>query len=180
MTAYAEVSEQHAPATAPCGVAVLDTNVWLDIHFFRDAASQSLAAALESPLWGTARCEQTDAELSIVLQRPAFASDPAERTRLLECLRRWQQRTRLVAVCAPAPWRCRDPHDQKFLDLALAAGASVLLTKDKALLAVHRSARRDGLMILTPQQFTARFCQSGSNSSERGNAPRQGLVRYWR
>jgi len=29
--------------------AVLDTNVWLDIHFFRDPAAQSLAGALDSP-----------------------------------------------------------------------------------------------------------------------------------
>jgi predicted nucleic acid-binding protein len=167
VTADAGVSEQHAPAAAPRRVAVLDTNVWLDIHFFRDTASQSLAAALESQHWRAARCEQTDAELAIVLQRPPFSSDPTERVRLLECLRRWQQRTLLVAVCAPAPWRCRDPHDQKFLDLARAAGASVLLTKDKELLAVHRSARQDGLMILTPQQFTERFCEPGQNGASR-------------
>jgi uncharacterized protein len=155
----ADVSE-HA-AAAPCRVAVLDTNVWLDIHFFRDAASQSLASVLESGHWGAARCEQTDAELAIVLQRPPFAADPTERIRLLECLRRWQQRTPLVAVAAPAPWRCRDPHDQKFLDLALAAGASVLLTKDKALLAVNRRARQVGLTILTPQQFAERIGEPG-------------------
>ena len=137
--------------------AVLDTNVWLDIHFFRDPAAQSLAGALDSPHWSTARCEQTDAELAAVLRRPRFNSGPAEQSRLLECLRRWQARAPLVSVRAQAPWRCRDPHDQKFLDLALAACASVLLTKDRALLAVHRSARRDGLMILTPRQFTDRF-----------------------
>jgi len=160
VTADAAPSGQQAAGPAAYRVAVLDTNVWLDIHFFRDTASQSLAAALESPHWSTARCEQTDAELAIVLQRPPFGSDPTERTRLLECLRRWQQRTPLVAVGEPAPWRCRDPHDQKFLDLALAARASVLLTKDKALLAVHRVARRDGLAILTPQQFDERPCEA--------------------
>ena len=30
--------------------------------------------------------------------------------------------------------RCRDPHDQKFLELARAAGADALVTKDRALL----------------------------------------------
>ena len=174
MTTDAGLSEQHASVAAPGRLAVLDTNVWLDIHFFRDTASQSLATALESQHWGAARCEQTDAELAIVLQRPPFASDPTERIRLLQCLRRWQQRTLLVAVCAAAPWRCRDPHDQKFLDLARAAGASVLLTKDKELLAVHRSARQDGLMILTPQQFTERFCELGQNE------PSVRRDRYWR
>ena len=165
MTVDASVSEQHATEAAPRRIAVLDTNVWLDIHFFRDATSQSLAAALESGRWGAARCEQTDAELAIVLQRPPFGSDPIERIRLLECLRRWQQRTPLVAAGAPAPWRCRDPHDQKFLDLAVAARASVLLTKDKALLAVNRSAGRAGLTILTPQQFAERCCEPLSDRS---------------
>jgi putative PIN family toxin of toxin-antitoxin system len=133
--------------------AVLDTNVWLDVHFFRDPDALRLAAALESRDFGTARCEQTDAELAAVLRRPRFDSGPAERSRLLECVRLWQARTPLFVVRAQAPWRCRDPHDQKFLDLASAACALVLLTKDKALLAVQRSARRDGLMILTPRQF---------------------------
>ena len=178
--ADAELSARQAGVPAPCRVAVVDTNVWLDIHFFRDAASQSLAAALESPHWSAARCEATDAELAVVLQRAPFSSDPAERCRLLECVRRWQQRTPLFALCAPAPWRCRDPHDQKFLDLAVAAGAMVLLTKDKALLAVHRSAQRDGLMILTPQQFAERFCGRASEAPPLPRDPISLQVRYWR
>ena len=137
--------------------AVLDTNVWLDVHFFRNPDAQRLAAALESRDLRTARCEQTDAELAAVLRRPRFDSGPGERSRMLECVRLWQARTPLFVVHAQAPWRCRDPHDQKFLDLASAASASMLLTKDKALLAVHRTARGDGLMILTPGQFTERF-----------------------
>ncbi len=158
MTADAGQLERQAPTLALRRFAVLDTNVWLDIHFFRDPASQSLAAALESSRWVAARCRQTDAELRLVLRRPQFHSNRADRSRLLECLRRWRAQTPLFLLHAQAPWRCRDPHDQKFLDLALAARASVLLTKDKALLAVHRSAGRHGLMILTPRQFTERFC----------------------
>ena len=157
MTANAAPSNASAPGLARRRLAVVDTNVWLDIHFFREPEAQSLAAALESPHWAAARCEQTDAELAAVLQRPRFCSSPAERSEMLEHLRSWQARTSLVRLKAQAPWRCRDPNDQKFLDLAIAARASVLLTKDKALLAVHRSARRDGLMILTPREFAERL-----------------------
>jgi predicted nucleic acid-binding protein len=34
--------------------------------------------------------------------------------------------------------RCSDPHDQKFLELALASGADILVTKDQALLELAR------------------------------------------
>jgi putative PIN family toxin of toxin-antitoxin system len=132
---------------------VLDTNVWLDIHYFRDPQSQPLAAALASADWVAARSEATDAELSLVLSRPPFCSDPAQRLRLLECLDSWRARALLFSLDAQAPYRCRDAHDQKFLDLAHAARASLLLTKDKALLAVQASARPHGLTILLPRQF---------------------------
>ena len=162
MTADAEACGGGACGLARQRLAVVDTNVWLDIHFFREPAAHPVAAALDSPNWAAARCEQTDAELARVLQRPRFSPDPAQRSRWLECLRRWQARTPLFPVHAPAPYRCRDPHDQKFLDLALAAHASVLLTKDKALLVLRRSAWRNGLMILTPQQFADHFGEDGS------------------
>jgi uncharacterized protein len=108
-------------------------------------------------LWGIARCEQTDAELSAVLQRPRFSSSAAERSRMLESVRAWQARTTLFALLAQAPCRCRDPHDQKFLDLAFSARADVLLTKDKALLALDRKTRHLGVQILSPREFGRRF-----------------------
>jgi putative PIN family toxin of toxin-antitoxin system len=144
-------------ATARPRLAVVDTNVWLDIHFFLDRDCQSVAAALASKGWIAARCEQTDAELAAVLRRPRFSPGPAERSRLHACLHQWQAGARLFAVSGQAPCRCRDPDDQKFLDLAWSAQAAVLLTKDRALLALARQARRFGLAILAPREFARRF-----------------------
>ena len=166
MTLEAAQSGRQARALAQRRLAVVDTNVWLDLFFFRDIESQSLAAALESPHWVAARCEQTDAELATVVQRPRFGSSPAESARLIECLRNWQARTLLLPLDAQAPCRCRDPDDQKFLDLAFAAGAAVLLTKDKALLSLSRESRHFGLAILTPRQFGRRFAQHGAAQGE--------------
>lgn len=46
---------------------------------------------------------------------------------------------------------CRDPDDQKFLDLALLVGASFLVTRDRALLDLGRHAlRRYSLLIVRP------------------------------
>lgn len=53
-----------------------------------------------------------------------------------------------AAVPASLP-RCRDPHDQKFLELALAAQADALVTKDQALLELAR--RKLPFRIAAPQ-----------------------------
>lgn len=45
---------------------------------------------------------------------------------------------------------CRDPDDQKFLELAQAAKAGLLVTKDKALLALAKKADRFGFRIAAP------------------------------
>ena len=53
--------------------------------------------------------------------------------------------------------RCRDPHDQKFLDLAFSAQAPVLLNEDEAPLVLARKALRFGVHILSPSEFGPRF-----------------------
>jgi predicted nucleic acid-binding protein len=148
-------------------LAIIDTNVWLDLFLFDDPASRPLAQALAGPDWIAARCAQTDAELESVLQRPQFGSTPQERLRLQGEVARWQARARLFCLGPAAPWSCRDRDDQKFLDLAFTAGAALLLTKDKALLAVNRKAWRDGLSILTPRQFARRFPEHCAPQGER-------------
>lgn len=150
-------SERPQAAPARPQRVVVDTNVWLDMYFFRDPQSRKLEAIFDSPLWNVARCEQTDAELSAVLQRARFSPSPAEQSRLLESLRDWQARTVLFPLLAQAPLRCRDRHDQKFLDLAFSVQAAVLLTKDKALLALARKARGFGVQILSPREFERQF-----------------------
>ena len=49
--------------------------------------------------------------------------------------------------------RCADPDDQPFIDLALAAGANWLLTRDKALLALARPSLARGLVVTTPRRW---------------------------
>ena len=51
--------------------------------------------------------------------------------------------------------RCRDPDDQKFLDLATRVRARWLLSRDDHLLVLAKRARRDGLFaILTPSEWS--------------------------
>ncbi|HXA47723.1 MAG TPA: PIN domain-containing protein, partial [Burkholderiaceae bacterium] len=49
---------------------------------------------------------------------------------------------------------CSDPDDQKFLELARDSGATVLITKDKALLKLARKTARVGLFaIMLPEAW---------------------------
>jgi len=131
---------------------VLDTNVWLDWLAFADPA---VAPVREAVARGAARVftdEACTAEFERVLAYPR-----GKRTLDAEARAKCLEGFRAVAVRAPgdaghAPMRlpdCRDPDDQKFLELARGCGADLLVTRDKALLAL---ARRRGLPfgILTP------------------------------
>ena len=131
---------------------VLDTNVLLALWLFRDPAVGPLRAAIETGLLQPVRCAATDAEFVEVLGRPElFAVAPERQTTLLNA---WQASASPVEVIQSAPWVCRDPLDQKFLDLAVSVGASWLITRDRDLLKLARKARRQGLAIVTPESGT--------------------------
>jgi predicted nucleic acid-binding protein len=131
---------------------VLDTNVLLDLWVFADPAVAPLAAALAAGRLQPVRSAATDGELRAVLARPTFALPPE---RQAELVADWLARA--VAIDAPpvAGLRCRDPLDQKFVELAVAAGARFLVTRDRALLALARRARDRGIAVLAPGGFAA-------------------------
>lgn len=113
---------------------VLDTQVWLDWLVFDDASVARLReahAAQRLDIVIDAACE---AELVRVLgyDLGKFTLEPEEQT---QCIARCRSIARRVAPAAAAPLpRCRDADDQKFLELAAAAGARYLVSKDQALL----------------------------------------------
>jgi putative PIN family toxin of toxin-antitoxin system len=127
---------------------VLDTNVVLDLLHFDDPAVAPLRQALRN---GRAACfgnAAVRAELAHVLSRPQFKIVADDQRRILA------EYDALALPCEVAAGGilppCRDPDDQKFLELARAARADLLVTKDKALLALARQSARLGLRIVTP------------------------------
>lgn len=115
---------------------MLDTNVVLDLLHFDDAVARPLLHALEA---GRLCCMVSDATLDEwrrVLTYPAFALDSARQAALYA---RYQALTVLepAAVVADLP-RCRDPDDQKFIELAATAHAQGLVSKDRAVLRLRR------------------------------------------
>lgn len=119
---------------------VLDTNVVLDLLHYGDRDVQPIAAALAE---GRIECladASTLDELQRVVGYPEFALCP-ERGQAL--LARYRQGVTLIAQAPPPRLpRCKDPDDQKFLELAARSGADLLVSKDNALL---RLKGRQGL-----------------------------------
>jgi putative PIN family toxin of toxin-antitoxin system len=116
---------------------VLDTNVVLDLLHFDDAVARPLRQALEA---GRVRCAASAATLDEwrrVLAYPEFGLDPARQVALLARYRALAEPVDGVDEGAGLP-RCSDPDDQKFVELAAAAGAAALVSKDRALLGLRR------------------------------------------
>ncbi len=121
--------------TAPL---VLDTNIVLDVFVFSDVAAQPVRDGLAAgTLHWLATAPMRD-ELERVLGYPqivprlAFYSLKAG-----DVLARFDQLAHVVAVPPKGHLTCRDPDDQKFMDLAVAHKA-LLLSKDRALLTMRK------------------------------------------
>ena len=147
---------------------MLDTNVVLDLLHFDDAATRPLRQALEA---GRVRCVVTEATLDEwrrVLAYPEFALDPAQQAALFARYQTLSETAGAVDAGAGLPhkgtpihyglkpvWsrmpRCSDPDDQKFLELAAAARAQVLVSKDRALLKLHRRCAPQ-FRVMTPAE----------------------------
>lgn len=149
--------------TSTCLRCVLDTNTVLALWMFEDPALAGLRAALDAgtcrPVSGAAQLE----ELRRVLAYPRFGLS-ADRQQALHAA--YVQRCERVAPTAGAPAQlplCRDPDDQKFLELAVQAGADLLVSRDKALLRLARHrVLRERLRILRPEALVAELAQGGS------------------
>ncbi|MFT3815805.1 MAG: putative toxin-antitoxin system toxin component, PIN family [Acidovorax sp.] len=130
---------------------VLDTNLLVSAALLPDSASgQALRqAVLHHEL---AFSDATWDELQEVLQRPRFDRyfHPAvRRTGYLQTLARiarWHHVGTRVADC-------RDPKDNKFLELALDAGAAMIVSGDDDLLCLHPWR---GIPIVAPAAFLTR------------------------
>ena len=134
---------------------ILDTNIWLDWLVFNDSSVLHLKKVVsegQAEIFIDAACE---AELERVLAYD-LARHTLDAAAQAACLAECRRIARHVDTSAPPDEckllpRCADPDDQKFLALALAARADVLITKDHKLLELAR--RTKPFRILHPRKF---------------------------
>ena len=147
------MNDARLPPAPP--VVVLDTNVVLDWLLFRDAGLAKLADLLQAGRLHWHATASMRSELASVLPRRQFLPWSPNCEHILSVF------DRMAMVCEEPSsadgrsgrLRCRDPDDQKFIDLAVAIGAQWLLSKDRALLALAKPARAHGVQVLTPAQW---------------------------
>jgi uncharacterized protein len=131
---------------------VLDTNVCLDLFVFDDPQCASLFTAVRAGDVELVTRDDCRLEWLEVLAYPKLKLSETQRARAVAMFDTWVHTLPLVADVRRETHlpRCRDPDDQKFLELALQSGAVALLTRDDALLRLARRTKRDGLFVILP------------------------------
>jgi putative PIN family toxin of toxin-antitoxin system len=141
---------------------VLDTNVWLDWLVFRDGSVECIAAAVanaSAAIFTAPSClQELERALAYPLRKKtldaavqaACLAQSRALARMLEC-----DAGGTTAAASSLP-QSRDPHDQKFLELARDCRADFLVTRDKALLELARHYGKSlAFRIVTPRQLAA-------------------------
>lgn len=114
--------------------AVFDTGVVVSALLFRSGPVALLRTHWRAGEVEALVCRATVDELLRVLAYPKFALAAAEIEALLAEYLPWTRSVRLRGRSMTRLPRCRDPHDQVFLELAAAGEATVLVTGDRDLL----------------------------------------------
>jgi putative PIN family toxin of toxin-antitoxin system len=144
-------SEAHIYSTPKQGVAsqpwVIDTNIVLDLWLFEDPATAPLRAALQSGRITHLATSSMREELARVLTYPHIVKRMAKsNTQAQDILQRFDDHLLAAEPAAKAPCTCKDPDDQKFIDLAV-AHAVPLLSKDAAILCMKKRLLQAGVLL---------------------------------
>ena len=140
----------HDPATERTLAVVIDTNVVLDLLVFSDPKSAELHAALQAGRLQWLATAPMREELLRVLDYPQLQPRLAfYRLTPEQVMAAFDARANLCPVAPKPPCTCKDADDQKFIDLAVAHQA-VLLSKDKAVLAMRKRLERLGVDLHLP------------------------------
>jgi putative PIN family toxin of toxin-antitoxin system len=137
---------------------VLDTNIVLDLFIFADPATSALLQALQvgALRWIATQVMRDELERVLaythIVPRMAYYQVTAQ-----DVLGRFDALVQIMAVAPKVGLTCKDPDDQKFMDLA-AAHQTLLLSKDKALLSMAKRLRPFGVQ--TGKTFAALSLQA--------------------
>ena len=133
---------------------VIDTNIVLDLWLFEDPAIIPLRAALQSGAISHLATASMRDELERVLAYPHLVKRMARSNiQVQDILSRFDEYLLAAEPAAKAACTCKDPDDQKFIDLAV-AHAVPLLSKDKAILCMKKRLFQSGV-VLNPSEIPA-------------------------
>ena len=134
---------------------VIDTNVILDLCLFEDPKVDALKLKIQdkSLIWLATQGMRD--ELVRVLTYPHLLGKAQQKdeslqqvhgTTMAQLLKMFDEWVTLCETAPKARYMCKDPDDQKFIDLAAHTGA-LLISKDKAVLALTNRLARLGVKV---------------------------------
>ena len=133
---------------------VIDTNIVLDLWLFEDPATIPLRAALQSGAISHLATASMRDELERVLTYPHLVKRMAKSSiQAQDILRSFDEYLLAAEPAAKAACTCKDPDDQKFIDLAVAHTVP-LLSKDNAILCMKKRLFQSGV-VLNPSEIPA-------------------------
>lgn len=133
---------------------VIDTNIVLDLWLFEDPATIPLRAALQSGTISHLATASMRDELERVLTYPHLIKRMAKSNiQASDVLTRFDEHLLAAEPAVKSACTCKDPDDQKFIDLAV-AHAVPLLSKDKAILCMKKRLFQSGV-VLNPSNISA-------------------------
>lgn len=130
---------------------VLDTNCVISALLFDAGQASWLRESWQKGSFVPLLSRDTARELLRVLTYPKFQLEPEEQELLLSEFLPYAETVDPVRPSQPLP-AIRDPHDAKFLALAMAAGADALVTGDSDLLDLGK--RASGTPLMTIPEFS--------------------------
>ena len=141
----------------PPKLIVIDSQSLFDWMVFRNPVCERWGAILGGADWKWIFTYEMKAEFDFVAAKGFGERWPIDTAALAAT---WSRHAREVDVPAPlgagARLHCTDTDDQKFIDLAIAARAHTLVTRDKALLKLARKAlERHGLRVCRPEIWSS-------------------------
>jgi len=130
---------------------IFDTNVLLDLFVFNDFRALHLKQVLLEQKIDALASPKTLQEFADVISRPLFSLNTAEQEKILL---EWKLLARIIAdqSLLPSPWRCQDPDDQVFLDLAFTVKPCILISKDHEVLKFAAQAAKEDILISADYQ----------------------------
>ena len=133
---------------------VIDTNIVLDLWLFEDPATVPLRAALQSGAISHLATTSMRDELARVLTYPHLIKRMVKSNiQASDVLNRYDKYLLAAETAAKAACTCKDPDDQKFIDLAV-AHAVPLLSNDNAILCMRKRLLQSGV-VLNPTDIPA-------------------------
>jgi putative PIN family toxin of toxin-antitoxin system len=132
-------------------VVVFDTNVLLDLFVFNDFRAIHLKQALLERNIDAIATPKTLEEFADVISRPLFSLTTVDQEKILQ---QWVSLARILddKNIIQSPWKCQDPDDQIFLDLAYTTRPCTLLSKDNEVLRFSNSAFTEGVLVTANYQ----------------------------